>query len=178
MRPGQSWVIGWLGQRWTAETGRASRDPAGQWVRTPQRLWLCGRPGRCARGQSPELRLDAPRPGVGPPRQPSPEPRRPLCLSQPACPTVGPASTAESRAPGAACRGGAGARSRGLTSPPGLRGVGATALRLTCSGGGEPGLGLRFCPCAPAAGGGRGEDRPRLPSAVGIQALVATSGPG
>lgn len=119
MRPGQSWVIGWLGQRWTAETGRASRDPAGQWVRTPQRLWLCGRPGRCARGQSPELRLDAPRPGIGPPRQPSPEPRRPLCLSQPACPTVGPASTAESRAPGAACRGGAGARSRGLTSPRG-----------------------------------------------------------
>lgn len=36
-------MIGWLGQRWTAETGRASRDPAGQWVRTPQRLWLCGR---------------------------------------------------------------------------------------------------------------------------------------
>lgn len=34
-----------------------------------------------------------------------------------------------------------GARSRGLTSPPGLRGVGAAALRLTCSGGGNAGEG-------------------------------------
>lgn len=76
------------------------------------------------------------------------------------------------RAPGPACRGGAGAQSRGLTSPPGLRGVGARAQRLTCSGGGEAGLGVQLCPCARALRG------PRLQSAVRAPATVANLGSG
>lgn len=58
-------------------------------------------------------------------------------------------------APSAAGGGGAEARSRGLTSPPGLRGVGTAAPRLTCNGGGEAGLGVQLCPCAPAPLGPR-----------------------
>lgn len=75
------------------------------------------------------------------------------------------------RAAGAACRGGAGARSRGLTSLPGQLGggVGAAARRLTCSGGGEASLGLLLCPCAPALKLG-----PRLQSAVRAPGTVAT----
>lgn len=57
------------------------------------------------RRQEPVFRLDASRPGVRPPRQPSRAPRRLLCLSQPPCPAAAPASTAESRAPGGCLQG-------------------------------------------------------------------------
>lgn len=135
--------------------GAAAADPAGaRAVRTP---------GQVCRGGEPRAAPGRASPGVGPTRQPTRAPRRPLSVPQPACPAAAPAPTAEPRAPGAACRGGARARSTGLTSPPALlRGAGAAALRLTCSGGRGRGPG-RLCPCARAPPGapGRGPRRSR-----------------
>lgn len=175
MRPGQSRAIGWLGRRWTAAAGWAPRDSAGQRVRTPQRPRPCGPRGRCATAAAPSsawTRLALPSGCRGSPVK---------CLAaSSACRSRRvpqrdrlPPRSRGPRAAGAACRGGAGARSRGLTSLPGQLGggVGAAARRLTCSGGGEASLGLLLCPCAPALKLG-----PRLQSAVRAPGTVATPG--
>lgn len=122
----------------------------------------CGPSGRCAAAED-----------RAPPGRASPwRPAAAITHSSALMPTLlvvagvsrsGTAPTAESWAPSAAGRGGAGARSRGLTSPwlLGGRGLGTAASRLTCSGGGEAGLGgssaHAHCPC-----GGRA----RLRSAI------------
>lgn len=126
MRPGQSRAIGWLGRRWTAAAGWAPRDSAGQRVRTPQRPRPCGPRGRCATAAAPSsawTRLALPSGCRGSPVK---------CLAaSSACRSRRvpqrdrlPPRSRGPRAAGAACRGGAGARSRGLTSLPGQLGGG------------------------------------------------------
>lgn len=139
----------------------------------PAAAWLCGRPGRCARGQSPSSAGCSPWHRAAAAAQSGASP--PLCLSQPACPTVGPASTAESRARALPAGAGLGAVQEPDVTPGCGSGGHGSAAHLQW--GGNQGSGCGFAH-AHQLREGAGKGRPRLPSAVGIQAPVATSGPG